>query len=85
MSKVAKIAISLPRDTLEAIEQERKATGESRSELFRRAVEAFLRERRQSDSVERYLRGYRAHPETTAEVKAVHAASAAALAEEPWE
>ncbi|MBI4289434.1 MAG: ribbon-helix-helix protein, CopG family [Chloroflexi bacterium] len=85
MNKVAKIAISLPKETLDAIEKEREATGESRSELLRRAVEAFLRERRQSEAIERYVRGYREHPETAAEVAAARAMGAAALAEEAWD
>lgn len=39
MGKSAKVAISLPGDILEAVETERKAKGESRSQFFRRAAE----------------------------------------------
>ena len=45
-SIVAKIAISLPDEVLQAVEKERLASGQSRSEFFRNAVEAFLRQRR---------------------------------------
>ena len=85
MGKVAKIAISLPEDVLEVVEKERKAKGESRSEFFRRAIEAFLRQQSERSAVERYIHGYKQTPETADEVEAAHRAAAAVLAEEPWE
>ena len=85
MSKTSKIAISLPEDMLEVVERERMAKGESRSEFFRRAVEAFLRQQRERADVERYVRGYRKVPESAEEVEAAHVAGSAILAGEPWE
>lgn len=85
MSKVAKIAVSLPEDMLEVIEKERKAKGESRSEFFRRAIEALLRQQRERAAVERYVHGYQQVPETADEVQAAHRAGTAVLAGEPWE
>ena len=85
MSKTSKIAISLPEDMLEVVERERMAKGESRSEFFRRAVEAFLRQQRERADVERYVRGYRKMPESAEEVEAAHVAGSAILAGEPWE
>jgi metal-responsive CopG/Arc/MetJ family transcriptional regulator len=85
MGKVAKIAISLPEDVLEVVEKERKTKGESRSEFFRRAIEALLRQQRERAAVEQYLHGYRQVPETAEDVEAAHRAGAAVLAEEPWE
>lgn len=85
MRKVAKIAISLPEDFLEVIEKERKDKGESRSEFFRRAIEALLRQQRQRAAVEQYMQGYQQMPETPKEIQAAHRAGAAVLAEEPWE
>ena len=38
MSKTTKIAISLPEEVLTAVEREREGSGESRSQIFRRAV-----------------------------------------------
>ena len=35
MPRIAKVAISLPEEMLRAVEKERKAMGESRSEFFR--------------------------------------------------
>lgn len=85
MKKVAKVAISLPRDVLEIVERERKAKGESRSEFFRRAVEEIQRQQRQRTAVEQYIRGYQQMPEIDEEVQAVHRIGALVLAEETWD
>jgi metal-responsive CopG/Arc/MetJ family transcriptional regulator len=84
MKKSTKVAISLPEHILKAVEKERKVKGESRSEFFRRAVEKLLKQEQESKSIEKYVQGYRAMPESTEEVKAVHEAGSAVLAEEPW-
>jgi len=85
MYKSSKIAISLPADMLEVVEKERVAKGESRSEFFRRAVEALLRQQREHAEVERYVQGYQKVPESDEEVEAAHRAGSAILTEEPWE
>ncbi len=85
MHRSAKVAISLPEHMLEAIERERKARGESRSEFFRRAAEKLLKQEQESKAAEAYVRGYRAVPESKEEVEAVHRAGIAVLAEEPWQ
>ena len=84
MDKSAKVAISLPAHVLEDIEKERKARGESRSNFFRRAAEKLLKQEQESKAVETYIRGYSTMPESAEEIKAVHSAGAAVLAEEPW-
>lgn len=85
MSRVTKIAISLPQEVLNAVEQERKATGESRSEFFRRAVEALLHRRREQHLSERYVDGYQRMPESPEEVEAARRAAGSILDEEPWQ
>jgi len=85
MAKSAKVAISLPEDVLEAVEMERKAKGESRSQFFRRAVERLLKQEQESSAVKDYVRGYQEVPESADEVEAVHRVGSAVLAEEPWE
>ena len=85
MDKSTKVAISLPERVLKAIEKERKARGESRSEFFRRAAEKLLKQEQESKAIEAYVRGYRVMPESAEEVQAVHRAGAAVLAEEPWQ
>ena len=84
MTRVTKIAISLPENVFEAVEKERIARGESRSQLFRNAVEEYLRHRRQSDSIERYIAGYKNIPETAIEVREIHTTGVVALVGEPW-
>ena len=85
MSKTSKIAISLPVDMLEVVEKERMAKGESRSQFFRRAVEALLRQQREHADVESYMQGYQKVPESVEEVEAAHRAGSAILTGEPWE
>jgi len=68
MAKGAKVAISLREDLLRDVERERRASGETRSEFFRRAVEALLRSERDREAIEQYIQGYLQHPETEDEV-----------------
>jgi len=85
MDKSTKVAISLPGQILKAIEKERKARGESRSEFFRRAAEKLLKQEQESKAIEAYIRGYCVTPESAEEVEAVHRAGTSVLAEEPWQ
>ena len=85
MASSAKISISLPRATLERADRERRASGESRSEFFRRAVEAYLGQKRRREATERYVAGYLAEPETTYDDEAAEGTAADALSQEAWE
>jgi len=85
MPKIAKIAISLPEEVLVSVEQERKNSGESRSEFFRRAVEALLRRQQEQKMSEQYIRAYQQIPETEEEIEAARHAASNILAKEPWE
>ena len=85
MPNAVKVAISLPPAIFQTIEKERRKRGESRSEFFRQAVQAFLRDLKERRDVERYVQGYLEQPETADEVREVSAVSSAALAEEPWD
>jgi metal-responsive CopG/Arc/MetJ family transcriptional regulator len=84
MEKSAKVAISLPENILKAIEKERKIRGESRSEFFRRAVEKYLKQERESKEVEAYIQGYTALPESVEEVEAFTQLGINILSEESW-
>jgi metal-responsive CopG/Arc/MetJ family transcriptional regulator len=84
MGKTAKVAISLPEDVLAAVETERRAKGESRSEFFRRAVETRLKQDRESSAIGDYVLGYQKYPESAEEVEAAHRAGSIVLATEPW-
>jgi metal-responsive CopG/Arc/MetJ family transcriptional regulator len=84
MSKTSKIAISLPEEVLDAVEKERKGSGESRSELFRNAVELLLRQRREQELSEQYISAYKQDPETEKEVEASRRAANSILSGELW-
>jgi metal-responsive CopG/Arc/MetJ family transcriptional regulator len=84
MNKTAKIAISLPQEVLTAVEKEREGSGESRSQIFRRAVELLLRQRKDRELSEQYIHAYQQVPETEEEVAAARRAASTILAEEPW-
>ena len=69
---MARIAISLPDEVLEAVEKERLGRSEvlSRSEFIKRAVEQYLRTESERTVEEQYIRGYLDHPETEEELDA---------------
>ena len=85
MPRARKVAISLPSTLLGSVEKERRERGESRSEFFRQAIQAFLNDLQRRKDVERYVKGYLEHPEQAEEVEGVRSASYAALTEEPWD
>lgn len=82
---MAKIAISLPDDILDAVEKERSEIGISRSEYFRRTVQEHLRREKEKEDVARYIQGYLDDPETPEEFEWVVRAGIEALADIPWE
>ena len=84
MKRAVKVAISLPDDLLHRVDRARRERKVSRSEYFRQAATNLLGLSGEQD-VDRYVRGYANRPETTDEVEAARAASARALAAEPWE
>lgn len=88
--KAVKVTISLPADVYEALERERHAVGETRSEYLAHSIQTLLRQKQEREWDEQYRRGYEEHPETPeelAELEAWTAASAEVIAEElgPWE
>ena len=82
---MAKIAISIPDELLEAVDQERQSTGASRSQVFRCAVEEHLRRAKEREDVQQYIRGYREHPETRVERAVAESTLRYAFNDESWE
>ena len=82
---MAKIAISLPKETLQSVEKQRLATGLSRSEFFRRVVEEYLRLVKEREDVEQYIQGYLKYPEKKEEIAFAEAKLRYALDDESWE
>lgn len=80
-----KTAISLPKEEYQLLEKIRREMGISRSALFEKAVSFWLRELQEQKKVKRYIEGYRKHPESVAEIKAMEKASAEAFSVEDLE
>ncbi len=84
MEKTSKIAISIPPDVLKEVEKERRLSGESRSEIFRRAMELLLKRRRESELSKKYIQAYEQTPDSMDEVEAARSAARSILSGEPW-
>jgi metal-responsive CopG/Arc/MetJ family transcriptional regulator len=82
---MAKIAISIPDELLEAVEQERQSTGASRSQVFRCAVEEHLRRAKEREDVQQYIRSYQEYPETRVERAVAESTLHFAFDEDSWE
>jgi len=78
----AKVAISLPDDTLDALERVRKRRGLSRSAAIAKAIVAWVREAEPSDDDRRYVEAYLRQPESTTERAAI--ATAVVSTWEKW-
>lgn len=82
----SKVSISLPADVLARAERARRVSGESRSELFRRALETLFESERHDAAVASYVEGYVAEPESEYEVAVTAALAGTAFDdEEDWE
>jgi metal-responsive CopG/Arc/MetJ family transcriptional regulator len=84
-TEMAKIAISLPDQVLDAVEQNRKEQGVSRSELIRRAIERYLRVEGEFELEKRYIEGYLRHPESSTDATSALNVGLEALSWDPWE
>lgn len=78
MPRTMKVALSLPSTLLDSVEKERRERGESRSEFFRQAIQAFLNDLQRRKAVECYVKGYLEYPEQAEEVDVIRAASRSA-------
>jgi metal-responsive CopG/Arc/MetJ family transcriptional regulator len=83
MKSMAKVAVSLPVDTLRSLERVRARLRKTRSGAVTEAVERWLQAEDVGDEERRYLEGYLRHPERTAENAAVAGVIVATW--EPWE
>jgi metal-responsive CopG/Arc/MetJ family transcriptional regulator len=79
-----KIAITLPVDQAEAIEEIRRRRRIPRSRVIQEAIAHFLEAQGPSSRVHKYEAGYRRVPEDAADARALAAAGAAVLPTEDW-
>jgi metal-responsive CopG/Arc/MetJ family transcriptional regulator len=84
MRRVAKIAISLPLEILEAIERRQDERAETRSQVIAELLAAALRREQEQADVERYIKGYLEQPETDEEVAALDGLAVEAARRDPW-
>lgn len=80
-----KIAISVDSDVYQSAEKLRKATNESRSAVYERAMIQWLADHQRGALARQYVDGYRCHPETKTEVAAARAAALSTLDVERWD
>ena len=83
MKRVAKVAVSIPIDTLKSLERARARLRKTRSAAVTEALEKWLRAEEVAEEDVQYVEGYLRHPERANEMAAL--ASAAVAAWEPWE
>ncbi|MEK7704715.1 MAG: ribbon-helix-helix protein, CopG family [Myxococcota bacterium] len=81
---VSKVTISLDTEVLAHVERLRRSTGESRSALVSRALAQVVAREEHRHRGERYVAGYREHPEASWE-DAARALARRSLAELPWD
>lgn len=81
---MAKVAISLPDDLLQRIEEARQGTGETRSEFLRRSVEQTLRAEQDREWDRQYVEAYRRTPMSQDEQDLIKAALSVSPVD-PWE
>lgn len=82
----AKIAVTVPRETLLAVEKRRRVLGMTRSAVVTAALEAWLAEQTMTAEERSYLLAYLRTPEAPAERRDANAiAKAVASTWEPWD
>jgi hypothetical protein len=83
---VAKIAVTVPQETLLAVEKRRRVLGVTRSAVVTAALEAWLADERMTAEERQYMLSYLRNPETTAERHDAGAvAKVVASTWEPWD
>jgi hypothetical protein len=82
---VAKVAVTVPEDTLRAVEKRRRVLGMSRSAVVSEALESWLADQAMTAEERRYVVAYLKQPETAEEVRETTAIGATAMAGwAPW-
>jgi hypothetical protein len=83
MKNVAKVAVSIPVETLKSFEKARTRLRKTRSAAVTEAIQQWLRAEEVSESDRLYVEGYLRQPEQPSE--AASSAKAAIATWEPWE
>ena len=84
---VVKIAISMPEELYEQIEEARKELGMKRSEFIDLAVQEWIKKDKEKELIKQYIEGYKKYPETEeelAKIEAMQQDSWDVLEDEDW-
>ena len=84
MSHTVKTAISLPFQDFQRIEQWRKKSKKSRSQIILEAIRGWFKTDAVKSQEEQYARGYIAHPEEKGELDAYFKVGLASWHKEEW-
>lgn len=84
MQTTVKVAVSLPKAQFQLAEKQRRVLHVSRSAMVRDALANWLKSFEEQQDVQRYIEGYRKHPQSPGEIRAMAHASAKALQHEAW-
>ncbi len=77
-----KTGVSLPREEYWELEKIRRKMGLSRSALFEKALSFWLKSLQEQEKIKQYIEGYKKHPESVTEIKAMEKAAAEAFSAE---
>ena len=83
MKAVAKVAVSIPIETLRSLERVRRKSRRTRSAAVTEAIERWLAAQEVGEADKRYIEGYLRHPERADEQAAI--AGAVTTGWEKWE
>ena len=78
------IQVPMPADLVEKLDAISYEVEESRAHVIREAVAKYVTAREEEELDRRYEEGYRRYPEDIEELKAMEAASAESLKDDPW-
>lgn len=81
----AKLAISISPELLSDVERVQRATGETRSAVFARAVRLLVEADRRRAQIAEYVEAHRRHPETAAEIRAARTVARRTIAHLAWD
>jgi metal-responsive CopG/Arc/MetJ family transcriptional regulator len=83
-SSVAKVAVSLPKELFDSMEQARRKLKLPRSAAVVEALRAWLKRQEEEKLVRQYTEGYRKHPESRMEVREGSRYAAREFGKDPW-
>ena len=84
MQTTVKVAVSLPKAQFQSIEKQRRSLHVSRSAMVREALSQWLKRFEEQEAMRQYVEGYRRHPQSPQEIRAMERTSAEALQHEAW-